>query len=314
MKISKPLLPLLALVSMMFVGATSAKLTAQSFVEYPVHPQTYGDHDVPTRWTGGPSEITLTLETDPTILHADGVGQSQRTARNTQNFVDDGSPQNFDNLDVIDLYGSRLPLLQQMSSNGVSTLTYHFSTPINQRIDLFITDVDSGDDVTVRAFDSNDNPVDMSQWMLADEGDLSLIKDTGSAMSAIVAPVPTTVFSASGIRLTAVNNTNYNRSYSILRAPRNANLGRIDVEFTGLATSTSRTQPLNGSHVYVALATEVPVLLGDVDLDGTVTFLDISPFIAVLSAGEFQAEADVDESGGVNFLDISPFIGILAGP
>jgi hypothetical protein len=55
------------------------------------------------------------------------------------------------------------------------------------------------------------------------------------------------------------------------------------------------------------------VLLGDVDLSGTVDFLDISPFISVLSGGGFQAEADCDQSGTVDFLDISPFIAILSG-
>ena len=53
-------------------------------------------------------------------------------------------------------------------------------------------------------------------------------------------------------------------------------------------------------------------LLGDVNLDGTVSFLDISPFIAVLSAGDYQFEADVNRDGVVDFLDISPFIGILS--
>ena len=54
-----------------------------------------------------------------------------------------------------------------------------------------------------------------------------------------------------------------------------------------------------------------PILLGDVNLDGTVNFLDISPFIAALSDGEFQAEADTNQDGTVDFLDISPFINIL---
>ena len=54
-------------------------------------------------------------------------------------------------------------------------------------------------------------------------------------------------------------------------------------------------------------------LLGDVNLDGTVDFLDISPFIAVLSGGIDQAEADCNVDGEVNFLDISPFISILSG-
>ena len=52
-------------------------------------------------------------------------------------------------------------------------------------------------------------------------------------------------------------------------------------------------------------------ILGDVNVDGEVNFLDISPFIVLLSAGDFQDEADVDGNGVVNFLDISPFINLL---
>lgn len=53
-------------------------------------------------------------------------------------------------------------------------------------------------------------------------------------------------------------------------------------------------------------------LLGDVNQDGVVNFLDISPFIFVLQFNEFQDEADVNGDGEVNFLDISPFINVLA--
>ena len=55
------------------------------------------------------------------------------------------------------------------------------------------------------------------------------------------------------------------------------------------------------------------VLYGDVDLNGAVDFLDIVPFIAILSADEYQAEADVNEDGAVTFFDIVPFIEILVG-
>ena len=54
------------------------------------------------------------------------------------------------------------------------------------------------------------------------------------------------------------------------------------------------------------------VLLGDVNLDGIVNFLDISPFIGRLSTGTFQVEADTNENGRVDFLDISPFIVLLS--
>ena len=65
-----------------------------------------------------------------------------------------------------------------------------------------------------------------------------------------------------------------------------------------------------GSTISVALPATT-VLLGDVNLDGIVNFLDISPFIQRLSNQVLQAEADVNQDGVVSFLDISPFIMIL---
>jgi len=56
-----------------------------------------------------------------------------------------------------------------------------------------------------------------------------------------------------------------------------------------------------------------PVMLGDVNLDGVVDFLDIAPFIEVLSSNGFQAEADIDLNLTVDFLDITPFINLLSG-
>jgi len=53
-------------------------------------------------------------------------------------------------------------------------------------------------------------------------------------------------------------------------------------------------------------------VLGDVNQDGTVSFLDIALFIALLTNAGFQLEADVNQDQLVNFSDIFPFIGILA--
>ncbi len=55
-------------------------------------------------------------------------------------------------------------------------------------------------------------------------------------------------------------------------------------------------------------------LLGDVNLDGFVNFLDIAPFIDRLSTGDFQTEADVNQDEEVNFLDIAGFIGLISSP
>ena len=48
------------------------------------------------------------------------------------------------------------------------------------------------------------------------------------------------------------------------------------------------------------------------NLDGVTDFLDIGPFVRVLSAGTYQVEADIDQSGAVDFLDIAPMIAILS--
>ena len=54
-------------------------------------------------------------------------------------------------------------------------------------------------------------------------------------------------------------------------------------------------------------------LPGDVNRDGVVSFLDIDPFISVLTGNSpFQAEADVNLDGSVDFLDIFSFITALS--
>ena len=59
------------------------------------------------------------------------------------------------------------------------------------------------------------------------------------------------------------------------------------------------------------LRSEPKPLLGDVNLDNVVNFLDISSFVSVLLVGGDQAEADINKDGTVTFLDISPFVAIL---
>ena len=55
------------------------------------------------------------------------------------------------------------------------------------------------------------------------------------------------------------------------------------------------------------------ILLGDVNLDGVVNLLDVSPFVDVISTSGFQLEADVNQDGVVNLLDVAVFIDILSG-
>jgi len=53
-------------------------------------------------------------------------------------------------------------------------------------------------------------------------------------------------------------------------------------------------------------------LLGDANLDETVDFFDVAPFISILSNDGFLAEADCNQDGVMSLLDIAPFISILS--
>ena len=56
------------------------------------------------------------------------------------------------------------------------------------------------------------------------------------------------------------------------------------------------------------------ILIGDVNLDGMVTLLDVAPFIDRIQTGEFQLEADCNEDGVITLLDVDPFIDAIQFP
>ena len=58
---------------------------------------------------------------------------------------------------------------------------------------------------------------------------------------------------------------------------------------------------------------ENSVLLGDVNCDGFVNLLDVSPFVATLANGPFNEKADINQDGVVNLLDVQPFVALLSG-
>ena len=68
-----------------------------------------------------------------------------------------------------------------------------------------------------------------------------------------------------------------------------------------------------GAYSNLTLTQMASGLLCDVNMDGMVNFLDISPFISALADPAFNPEADCNEDGVDSFLDIAPFIMILAG-
>lgn len=128
---------------------------------------------------------------------------------------------------------------------------------------------------------------------------------------------------------------NFNQFYNDLAQPISATPNgelwmTVVIDTTGLADGTYaidlRADPSgnfldefgnivasNSSLSFVVDSSAGPCLLGDVNLDGAVNFLDIAPFIGLLTNATFQCEGDTNEDSVVSFLDIAPFIDILAG-
>jgi len=74
-----------------------------------------------------------------------------------------------------------------------------------------------------------------------------------------------------------------------------------------------RRSGAHGFQTFMVPSEPPTILLGDCDLDGAVTFEDISQFIGYLSFDIYLEEADCDQDGDVDFSDIDPFIEILTG-
>ena len=59
------------------------------------------------------------------------------------------------------------------------------------------------------------------------------------------------------------------------------------------------------------LVVDEDVIAGDVDGDGSVSLLDVNPFVALVTSGIYQVEADINIDGSVDLLDVAPFVNKL---
>jgi hypothetical protein len=99
---------------------------------------------------------------------------------------------------------------------------------------------------------------------------------------------------------------------------------QFDVEITGLS---GPTEGRFAFHYFVTnLAINANVIgidtvqfgkktcaLGDVNLDGEVSLLDVQPFVQRVTMSMFQCEADVNQDQAVDLLDVAPFVVLLSG-
>ncbi len=63
----------------------------------------------------------------------------------------------------------------------------------------------------------------------------------------------------------------------------------------------------------VVLIGDAPFLLGDVNLDGIVSLLDVSPFVNAITSGCYIENADMNQDGVVSLLDVALFVDALTG-
>ena len=54
-------------------------------------------------------------------------------------------------------------------------------------------------------------------------------------------------------------------------------------------------------------------LIGDVNGDGLINLLDVTPFVDAITNGDLQCEADINQDNEVNLLDVAPFVELLSG-
>ncbi len=73
------------------------------------------------------------------------------------------------------------------------------------------------------------------------------------------------------------------------------------------------SDPEGAYRAYYDLQDPPAFILGDVNRDGVVNLLDVQPFVALLTSGQFQLEADINGDGLVNLLDVNGFIDLLTG-
>ena len=80
--------------------------------------------------------------------------------------------------------------------------------------------------------------------------------------------------------------------------------------------SQNQGQVINSGWYYIDNVRLVPVddvLLGDVNMDGVVDLLDVTPFVELLTAGGYLPEADINQDGVLDLLDVTPFVELLSG-
>ena len=90
-------------------------------------------------------------------------------------------------------------------------------------------------------------------------------------------------------------------------------------DFAGMqanSISFENASNTNGGVAVVAaniVGGKLDCLPGDVNQDGSIDLLDVQPFVALITSGNFQCEGDTNFDGMVDLLDVQPFVNLVTG-
>ena len=103
----------------------------------------------------------------------------------------------------------------------------------------------------------------------------------------------------------------------------NPSLNALEVEQVMQASSVDLGQPgydltfgwgfVNAHQAVLNAQTCNGNLIGDLNGDGEQNLLDVAPFVAAITSGEYVCEADINQDNNVDLLDVSGFVDLLSG-
>ena len=208
------------------------------------------------------------------------------TINNAGNYVFSGDTDGSGDTDEFIAYNGVIQLREGDNVAGITLDGSIRGVQLNENNSLaFVWDADDGTDVLQSLFFAND---------AADLSNLTVVASVGDEIDV----------DGDGIADWTVDNfrTGNSNGSSIALTEDGAIYVTVDLQSIDGGTFAQAIVAIDGSPSF---------LLGDVNRDGSVNFLDIAPFVSVLTGSTNQIEADIDGNGVVNFLDIAPFVDIL---
>ncbi len=229
---------------------------------------------------GGSTLIAVETETDPMSPFSEFI-------TNSISISDDGSKVAFQAVDT----GGNSGIYRYDDSTQLIALIASDADAIINTIDFFAPDVNDQGLVVFRG----DNQDGLSSVFVGDGNQLIRLGGEGDMIETDI-----------GLRQLGRRDQNFSQS----GAPRINNRGDVGWIFQYYDPANPGSVA-DGSLVMLSLA--VACLPGDLNRDGAVDLLDVTPFVDALAKSVFSCEADINQDGALDLLDVDPFVQLLSG-